>query len=206
MSYTYSELWGNYSGLASSDEDGRVSPNVNRFFDHIENSYDANQQLVYGALGTDRPHALKAQLLYRFPFKLSVGVNQYIASGIPISEEGRVPTNIPFFPYGRNNLGRTPSLTQTDLSLYQDIKLGSFNLQLGLNVLNLFDEDTETRRINERLSADLPIDTEEFFAGGWDYETLVAQLEADGDTNPLFNQADQFQGRRSLRLSVKVEV
>ena len=205
VSYTYSELWGNYSGLASSDEDGRVSPNVNRFFDHIENSYDANQQLVYGALGTDRPHALKAQLLYRFPFKLSVGVNQYIASGIPISEEGRVPTNIPFFPYGRNNLGRTPSLTQTDLSLYQDIKLGSFNLQLGLNVLNLFDEDTETRRINERLTADLPIDTEEFFAGGWDYETLVAQLAADGDVNPLFNQADQFQGRRSLRLSVKFE-
>ena len=32
-SYTWSRLVGNYSGLASSDELGRTSPNVNRFFD-----------------------------------------------------------------------------------------------------------------------------------------------------------------------------
>ena len=32
-SYTWSRLFGNYSGLASSDEAGRTSPNVNRFFD-----------------------------------------------------------------------------------------------------------------------------------------------------------------------------
>ena len=32
-SYTFSRLFGNYSGLASSDENGRSSPNVNRFFD-----------------------------------------------------------------------------------------------------------------------------------------------------------------------------
>jgi hypothetical protein len=200
-SYTYSELYGNYSGLASSDEDGRVSPNVNRFFDHVENSYDRNGELVYGPLGTDRPHSLKAQLLYRFPFKLSVGWNQYIASGIPMSEEGLVPTSIPFFPYGRNNLGRTPTLTQSDLSFYQDVKLGAFNLQLGLNIMNVFDEDTETRRVNERLSADLPLTSEEFFAGGWDYEELVAGTQQ----NPLYNMTDQFQGRRVLRFSVKFE-
>ena len=35
-SYTLSRLYGNYSGLSSSDEDSRVSPNVNRFFDHRE--------------------------------------------------------------------------------------------------------------------------------------------------------------------------
>jgi len=201
VSYTYSELYGNYSGLASSDEDGRVSPNVNRFFDSIQNSYDLNGNLVYGPLGTDRPHALKAQVLYRFPFNLSVSANQYIASGIPISEEGRVSPNVPFFPYGRNNLGRTPTLTQTDVSFYQDIKIGAFNLQLGINVLNLFDEDTETRRINERLDSDLPITEDQFFAGGWDYEALITPTRA----NPLFNQADQFQAPREVRLSVKFE-
>ena len=31
--YTWSRLYGNYSGLASSDENGRTSPNVNRFVD-----------------------------------------------------------------------------------------------------------------------------------------------------------------------------
>ena len=45
-SYTLSRLYGNYSGLASSDENGRVSPNVNRFFDHIENTFDRNGDLV----------------------------------------------------------------------------------------------------------------------------------------------------------------
>ena len=44
-SYTYSKLYGNYSGLASSDEDGRTSPNVNRYFDHLENSFDRNGDL-----------------------------------------------------------------------------------------------------------------------------------------------------------------
>jgi hypothetical protein len=200
-SYTYSELYGNYSGLASSDENGRTSPNVNRFFDHIENSYNANGDLVYGPLGTDRPHSFKSQLLYRFPFKLSVGWNQYIASGIPVSQEGRVPINIPFFPYGRNDLGRTPTVTQSDIALYQDFKIGAFNLQLGLNVMNLFDEDTEMRRDNVRQNQDLPLTTEEFFAGGWDYEQLVKTVTP----NPFYNMTNQFQGRRELRFSVKLE-
>ena len=33
--YLWSRLDGNYSGLASSDENGRVSPNVNRLFDSL---------------------------------------------------------------------------------------------------------------------------------------------------------------------------
>ncbi len=33
ISYTWSRSYGNYSGLASSDENGRTSPNVNRYFD-----------------------------------------------------------------------------------------------------------------------------------------------------------------------------
>jgi hypothetical protein len=41
-SYTLSRLDGNYSGLASSDENGRTSPNVNRFFDQITMSFDKN--------------------------------------------------------------------------------------------------------------------------------------------------------------------
>jgi hypothetical protein len=208
-SYTYSELWGNYSGLASSDEHigsgARQSPNVSRMFDVVQNSYDRNAELVYGPLGTDRPHQFKAQFLYRFPFNLSVGVNEYIASGIPASEEATVPIGTAFFPYGRNSLGRTPTLTQTDLALYQDVKLGSFNLQFGLNVMNIFDEDTETRRWHGRTTQDLPVSEEEFFAGGWDYEALIAELDAEGGLDPRFNQADVFQAPRAVRISVKFE-
>ena len=54
--YLFSRLYGNYSGLASSDENGRVSPNVNRYYDNTIMSYDANGQAVptldLSALGT----------------------------------------------------------------------------------------------------------------------------------------------------------
>ena len=59
-SYLYSRLYGNYSGLASSDENGRVSPNVNRYYDNTVMSYDANGDPVYGRLQTDRPHDVQA--------------------------------------------------------------------------------------------------------------------------------------------------
>ena len=160
-SYTYSRLYGNYSGLASSDEDGRTAPNVNRFFDQIVMTFDQNRNLVYGRLGTDRPHQLKAQLMYRTPWKMTVGLNQRVASGIPISEEFQiVRAAIPFFPNGRGNLGRTPTFSQSDLSLIQDVRFGGQTLQFQVTVLNLFDQDTVTRLDNTRFAgtSTLPID------------------------------------------------
>jgi outer membrane receptor protein involved in Fe transport len=198
--YTLSKLYGNYSGLASSDEDGRTSPNVNRFFDHIENTFDRNGDLVYGKLGTDRPHNLKFQAIYRAPWDMTFSVNQLIASGIPQSEEAFVGANVPFFPYGRGNLDRTDWLINTDLSIYQDFKFGKVNLKVGVNVLNLFDRDAETRRINDRTVGSHPLTTQQFFAGGWDYERLITPNIA----NTLFNYADQFQAPREVRLEARL--
>jgi hypothetical protein len=200
-SYTISRLYGNYSGLASSDENGRTSPNVNRFFDHIENSFDRNGELVYGRLGTDRPHVFKGQGMYRFNTNTTVAVNQYIGSGIPISEEGFVAAAVGFFPYGRGNLGRTPVLSQTDLSVFQDVRLGNFNLQLGMYLLNLFDQDTVTRHYNQRMVGSLPVTTAQFFAGGWDYETILRERPNLNDVK--FNQPNQYQAPRELRFVVK---
>jgi hypothetical protein len=201
-SYTLSRLYGNYSGLASSDENGRTSPNVNRFFDHIENSFDRNGQAVFGRLGTDRPHSFKGQAIYRFPIDLTLGVNQYIASGIPVSEESFVAAAVGFFPYGRMNLGRTPMLTQTDLSLFQNFRMAhNMTIQLGMTVLNLFDQDTVTRRYNARTVGSVPVSTRQFFAGGWDYETVLAANP--GLYEPRFNQPDQFQAPREVRFTMK---
>ncbi len=172
--YTLSKLYGNYSGLASSDEDGRTSPNVNRFFDHIENTFDRNGDLVFGKLGTDRPHNLKVQAIYRAPWDMTFSVNQLVASGIPQSEEAFVGANVPFFPFGRGNLDRTDMLVNTDLSIYQDFKFGKASLQLGVTILNLFDRDAVTRRINDRTVGSLPLTTSQFFAGGWDYNSLIS--------------------------------
>jgi hypothetical protein len=55
VSYTLSRLYGNYSGLASSDEDGRLSPNVNRFFDLPHAGYTVAGGPDNGRLPTDRP-------------------------------------------------------------------------------------------------------------------------------------------------------
>ena len=45
--------------------------------------YDANGDLVYGRLATDRTHQLGAQFLYSFAVRASVGVTQYVGSGTP---------------------------------------------------------------------------------------------------------------------------
>lgn len=54
FNYTYSRLFGNYSGLASSDEEGRLSPNVNRFFDQPQAGFTASGGPDNGLLPTDR--------------------------------------------------------------------------------------------------------------------------------------------------------
>lgn len=199
-SYTLSRLYGNYSGLASSDEDGRTSPNVNRFFDHIENTFDRNGNLVYGRLGTDRPHQFKGQFMYRFRTDTTVSINQYIASGIPFSEEAFMGASIPFFPYGRNSGDRTDTVSQTDLGIFQNFRFGQFNVQLGATILNLFDQEAVTRRYNNRVASSLPISTEQFFSGGWDYESLASNPSV---ADVKFNQPDAWQGAREIRLTAK---
>ena len=204
-SYTYSRLYGNYTGLASADEQNaiggsaRLSPNVSRSFDVIQQSYNKNAEFVYGRLPSDRPHQFKAQLAYQFPWQMMAAVNQYIGSGTPKTELALVPIGNFFMPNDRGNLGRTPTLTQTDLSLSQSFAIGGRSFQVLLNVLNLFDEDTPIKYWTIRNSEDLPVSEEEFFSGDFDYETLINEVEAD----PAYNQADAFQAGRQVRLGLR---
>ena len=70
--YTYSRLFGNYSGLASSDEptggSGRQSPNVNRNFDLPFIGFTGVGEPDNGRLATDRPHVFKFYGAYEIPF------------------------------------------------------------------------------------------------------------------------------------------
>jgi outer membrane receptor protein involved in Fe transport len=200
-SYTYSRLYGNYSGLASSDENGRTSPNVNRFFDAIQNSFDLNGQPVYGRLGTDRPHQFKGQFMYRFRTNTTLGLNERIASGIPVSEEASVGAEVPFFPFGRGNLGRTPMYSQTDLSLWQAVSFAGKSFEVGMTVLNLFDQDTVTRRYSTRTVGAFDLSNEEFFAGGLNYNALLNSVDPD----VKFNQPNQWQAPREVRLTVRFQ-
>jgi hypothetical protein len=146
LSYTYSRLKGNYSGLANSDEaaasgNARTSPNVNRIFDSLFMLYDQNGKEVSGLLGGDRPHSAKAQINYSFPFGTTIGVNEYYYSGVVGTTEMRFQS-APMFAFNRGDLGRTPNVTQTDLNLQHDFRLGRYGVTVGAIVLNLFDQKT----------------------------------------------------------------
>src|SRR6478735_4465438 len=120
-SYLWSRLNGNYSGLSQSDEvtngTGRTSPNVGRAFDYPLMMFQDGGTAAYGPLGTDRPSQFKAQFIYQFNFGTSVGANEYIASGLPVTRElGIFPTsNYPVQYLGRGSDGRTPMFSQTDV-------------------------------------------------------------------------------------------
>jgi hypothetical protein len=200
--YVWSKLYGNFSGLASSDENGRSSPNVNRFFDGIYMSYDQFGNPTYGRLGTDRPHQFKAQLIYDFRFGTTVGFNQYIASGTPISRQ--VSNNgLPFFYLGRGSEGRTPVLSRSSLYLAHRIRLGGAKaIELSANILNLFDQKTVTDIFNSELRDNLALSDDEFFApGGFDTQAVIAAQDRTRD--PRFLKDRTFQDRREIRLGVK---
>jgi len=144
--YTYSRIYGNYPGLASSDEWGRNSPNVNRLWDNTVMSYDINQNAVFGLLNSDRPHQFKVSGSYDFRFGLSVGAFWIAQSGLPNTTVFRASGGgYPVFAYGRSDMGRLPTYTNLDMVLTQTFKLGgNRRLMLQANIENLLDQDTVT--------------------------------------------------------------
>jgi hypothetical protein len=92
-------------------------------------------------------------------------VNYFIESGTP-QQSGISVRGVPLFDLGRNSLGRTPSLSQTDVLFYHDFTLGAARrLNLGVQVLNLFDQDTDTRIFTTRYRDGIPVSDAQFFAG-----------------------------------------
>jgi hypothetical protein len=205
VSYLWSRLNGNYSGLSQSDENGRLSPNVGRLFDYPVMSFGENGQPVLGVLATDRTHQFKTQFIYQFPFGTGVGVNQYVASGIPITREAAFIGGNAFpVPYlGRNSDGRTPVFSQTNLLLTHELRLGRGNrLQLTMDVQNLFDQDAASNRFPTELAAGQAIDvSEEEFYNGVNTQQLIQDQHLVRDARFLMNSA--FQEPRSIRFGVK---
>jgi len=213
-SYLFSRLFGNYGGLASSDENGRTSPNVDRYFDALYMSYDASgdRQPVLGLLGTDRPHQFKAQATYSAPWGTSVGIDGLLETGSPLQSQLSW-RGFPVYFKGRADLGRTPTYSQMNLVVQHDVRLpGQHKVNVNVNVTNLFDQKNATNVNNTpwRDSFNVPglgsDASNAYFFSGFDAAALAAQIRASGGTmrpNPLFNLPSGFQGRREIRLGVK---
>src|SRR5579864_2179737 len=93
FSYTWSSLWGNYTGLTTTDQidggaGGRNSPDTTRSFDEPFYYFNYKGQSNNGPLPTDRPNALKGNIYYAKPWKgmnTTIGLFQVAYQGSPIS-------------------------------------------------------------------------------------------------------------------------
>jgi len=95
FSYTWSRLWGNYTGLTTTDQidggnTGRNSPDTTRSFDEPFFYFGANGKSNAGPLPTDRPNTFKGDAYYRIPWKgtgqaTTFGIFSYAYQGSPVS-------------------------------------------------------------------------------------------------------------------------
>lgn len=163
--YTYSRLFGNYSGLSSSDEDSsgsaRLSPNVNRFFDLPQAGFTVAGGPDNGLLATDRPHVFKFNGAYTINWNERFGFGQNHSTdliGFTTVTSGSLLTtlvtidDIDFIPLTkRGDLGRTPTFTQTDFAIRHRIRFGRdnrFTFVADADIINLFNEGAVLQRYN----------------------------------------------------------
>jgi hypothetical protein len=114
-------LWGNYTGLTTTDQidggaGGRNSPDTTRAFDEPFYYFNYKGKSANGPLPTDRPNALKGNIYYAKPWKgmtSTIGLFQVAYQGSPISAwsdigYGNGPGSIPAaiegtYIWGRGN-------------------------------------------------------------------------------------------------------
>lgn len=156
--YTFSRLYGNYTGLASSDEphlvEGRLAPGVSRAFDLPFIGFTAQGEPDNGRLPTDRPHVFNIYGAYIFDWRGSrtnsteISGFQTVTSGTPQTTTiYGASTVTPQIFLERGDLGRSPVFSQTDLNVTHRYRFGRdnrFTLAFDFNVLNLLDQDTVT--------------------------------------------------------------
>lgn len=199
--YTWSNLWGNFSGLASTDEFGRQSPNTERYWDSWILHRDQNLNESTGKLPTDRPHQFKLYGSYTFDWGLTVGVSSLAMSGTPISLMADINYLQGYYPVGRFTDGRTPFLTGTDLYLEYNLTLGNrYSVQFNANVSNLFNQRISLAKFPYYNRQTVYLEDEVLLAG-YDYKEEIEK--AGVQLNPMFMMSGWHTNGIDVRLGVK---
>lgn len=205
---TLSRLSGNYSGLASSDEQTRNSPNVERYFDWWVLNYDASWNLIDGPLPTDRRYVLKLFGSYVFDTGflngLTVGLYEAIMDGTPHQTDFTIMSMDGWYPLNRGDMGRSSMMTQTDLYAEYNFRLGEYRAQFNVNVINLFDQKT-AHRIYHWYNRNNPGYSDEEVAAMYASKTPIPwkSLAGTGDLDPRYGMKHAFQSPRTIRLGLK---
>ncbi len=202
VSYTYSSLRGNYSGLFRP-ETNQLTPNANATFDL--KSLLANGT---GALPGDATHAIKAYGAKEFvlsgAMSLTLGVTYRGHSGNPINYLGAHEVygsdEAVILPRGAG--GRTPWVHAIDTRLAFNMKFGADRMAtIGLDVFNLFNFQAATI-VDETYTRDFvkPIPN----GSQADLESLKSTEGLPVAVNPNFKNPVQYQAPRNVRFGVKV--
>lgn len=230
--YVWSRLYGNYAGLGNSDEISTPTTGVSsgttqqsggsiarpgstgsRAWDIDQYLFDSHGQFVEGRLATDRPHVFKAYGSYKFKWGTDVGGFFYAGSGTPASTVVAQVQRIPLFVEGRGSMGRTPVLTQTDLLIGHEVKLGETKrLRFEFNAQNLFNQKTARHIFNQLnrgagtgyRAAALNLTNTNLYQG-YDYMSMLKAIQARGTDpfDPRYGMADLFNPGFAGRVMVK---
>jgi hypothetical protein len=224
--YTFSRLVGNYSGLASSDENGRDDPGVTRYFDiPVQGFAVATGKPDNGRLATDRPHVFNFYGSYGFDWFGSKS-NETTISGFTTAQSGTpLTTTVEVFANevilnGRGDLGRTERFTRSDLAVQHRYRFGRdnrFAMVFNVNVNNIFNESNEIDRF--RLITDTGIDISPENLGFTDTVPAINAAITTGIgtqiTNylnssatlrdPRYNMSNSFQTPRNIRFGMRLE-
>lgn len=205
LSYTYSQLRGNFAGLFSPDTN-QLDPNFTSVYDLPELMFNRN-----GRLPGDLPHQIKVDAYYQLPV---AGVGTFVLGGRARGVSGRPHNYLAGHPiYGqgesfllpRSSGERNPFSTALDLQVAYGRSLGNdMGVELFVSVFNLFNRQDTLRR-DEIYTFDVanPI-------GGGDVEDLEhAKNEGAGDgrvvsVNPNFDKATELQSPVSVRFGARV--
>ncbi len=127
VSYLWSRLYGNYSGLSQTDENGRQSPNVGRLYDYPVMMFDQTGAARVRP-SRHRPHApVQGPVPLRLQVRAERGPQLVRRLGPPaLARDGlhhaRTTSRCNYL--GRNSDGRMPFYSQADLYAQYRLTLG----------------------------------------------------------------------------------
>jgi hypothetical protein len=229
---TFSRLYGNYAGVASSDEIRtpttgvssataqqqagsifREGGNVNRNWDLDDAMFDSHGNLdPRGPLATDRPVVAKFYGAYQVAKNTQIGAFVYAGSGTPVTTYVNSVNQTEIFVEGRGDAGRTPFYSKTDLLVSQELQMsGNRRMRFELNLLNLFNQKTARHQFNylnrgagaPRASSAIDLAPFDLYKG-YDYKALISKTPDGANAyDPRFGMQDLFEAGLQGQFSVK---